>query len=242
MQKILYEKFFNMEKEHWWFQARKDIVLKLISLHIELKKNFKIMDIGCGTGMMLEEIKNKFSITAIGIDNSEEAVRFSKKRGLNIILSSAEKIEQNSESIDLIMALDLIEHIENDIASLKEFNRVLKKNGYVLLTVPAFNCLTSAHDVINEHKRRYQLGELKNKVEEAGFKVIKISYYNSLLFLPILIVKVIKKITIDKHDHLKKENYIVNAVLNKIFSSETFLLKYFDLPIGASIICLAKKK
>lgn len=242
MQKILYEKFFNLEKDHWWFQARKTIVLKLISQHVELNKNFKIIDVGCGTGMMLEAIKNTFSITAAGIDNSPEAIRFSKKRGLNIFLSSAEKIEQKTDSIDLIMALDLIEHIENDVASLKEFNRVLKKNGHVILTVPAFNFLFGAHDAINEHKRRYQLKELKNKIELAGFKIIKISYYNSLLFLPIIIAKLIKKITKDNHDHLKKENNIVNFILNKIFSSEAFLLKYINLPIGASIVCLAQKK
>lgn len=242
MQKILYEKFFNLEKKHWWFQARKIIILKLISQYIELNENFKIIDVGCGTGMMLEAIKNTFSIDATGIDNSPEAIRFSKKRGLNIILSSAEKIEQQTDSVDLIMALDLIEHIENDIASLKEFNRVLKKGGYAILTVPAFNCLMGAHDAINEHKRRYQLKELKNKIELTGFKIIKISYYNFLLFLPIIITKLIKKIIKDNRDHLKKENNIVNSILNKVFSSETLFLKHFDLPIGASIICLAQKK
>lgn len=242
MQKIMYEKFFNLEMEHWWFQARKNIVLKLISRHIELKKNFKILDVGCGTGMMIEAIKNTFQINAAGIDNSPEAIKFSKKRELNIFLSSAEKIEQKADSIDLIMALDLIEHIENDAASLKEFNRVLKKHGYLILTVPAFNFLFSAHDAINEHRRRYRLKELGNKINLAGFKIIKISYYNSLLFFPILAAKLIKKLTKDNHDHLKKENYIFNFILKKIFSSESFILKYFNLPIGASIICLAQKK
>lgn len=242
MQKILYEKFFSLEKEHWWFQARKTIVLRLISQHIELNESFKIFDVGCGTGMMLEAIRDTFSITATGIDNSPEAVRFSKKRGLNILLSSADKIEQKADSVDLIMALDLIEHIENDIASLQEFNRILKKGGYALLTVPAFNSLFGTHDLINEHKRRYQLKELKNKLECAGFKIIKISYYNSLLFLPILIAKLIKKLTKDNHDHLYRENYIVNFALNKIFSSESLILKHFNMPIGASIICLAQKK
>jgi len=242
MEKMLYEKIFNLENNHWWFQARTKIIFFILTNYIKITNDFKILDIGCGTGLMIKKIKNKFKNSQIlGIDSSSEAVRFCKKRGLDIILASADKTNQTSSSFDLIMALDLIEHVKQDTNALKEFNRILKNNGYILITVPAFEFLFDIHDKLADHKRRYTTKKLKLKLKSTGFKIIKISYYNTFLFIPIIILKLFKKITGSNQDHIQKENFILNYLCKIIFSSEFFILKYFNFPFGVSIICLAQK-
>ncbi len=244
MDKQLYEKFFDLEDKHWWFQARKNIVFELLSHYLEkdsLNGNFRALDVGCGTGLIAKEMENKYKINVTGIDNSPKAVRFCKRRGLKIILNAAEQINQPASSSDLVTALDIIEHLKKDSAALEEFNRVLKMKGLLLVTVPAFQFLFDSHDVINHHKRRYTTGELKQKVESAGFEVVKISYYNTFLFPLVLIAKLFKKITGSSSTNLTEVNHLLNYVLKSIFSKESAFLKYFNFPFGVSIICFAKK-
>ena len=238
----MYKIFYEIQKTHWWFVVKKIIILEQIKKYFNKSENSKILDIGCGSGLMLNSL-NQFGKT-YGMDNSVEAVKFSKEiyNGEVRIGNLPTDLPYSVKIFDLIIALDVIEHIECDIESLEAINSLLKSDGMAIITVPAYMFLWSSFDDINEHKRRYTLNELKNKLIKANFKIVKISYYNTILFP---IIYVIRKMSVilkkDPWSDLKKPNKIINYVLTKIFEIEKYLLREINFPFGVSIIAIVKK-
>jgi len=151
------------------------------------------------------------------------------------------------EMFDLVVALDVIEHITDDGAALSEYYRITKHNGILLLTVPAYSFLWGAHDEINDHKRRYVADELKNKVEKTGFTVGKLTYFNTFLFPFVLLARMgqrLMRMVNGRHkprSDLKLYPFIINDLLEAIFMLEEGLLRKYDLPYGVSLLCVAKK-
>ncbi len=180
-----------------------------------------------------------------GMDMSEEAIHFSRqifdgeiKKG-----SLPDDIPYPDNKFDVILALDVLEHIEEDQRSIEAIKNLLVKDGIVLITVPAFMFLWSSHDILNHHKRRYTLKELENKLKSAGFKIERISYFNSILFLPILLYRVFGRLMnkVRSFD-AKMPSPALNHILAGIFQLETFILRFLNLPFGVSIIAIARKK
>jgi len=244
MKEVMYDYFYQIEDKHWWFQGRRKIVMELIDKYYKKTPGAKVLDVGCGTGMMLKYLSKYGEVW--GTDKDPKAIEYSKTKAPNTEIISGSIPEKIPEGkFDLVTALDIVEHIERDVEALKVIFNTLKNNGVLVMTVPAYQFLWSTHDEINEHKRRYQLPELKEKLERAGFNIIKISYYNVLLFLPIAFFLLLKKLFGSKKpkSHFEKmPNYIVNWLLEKIFSSERYLLPFFNFPLGVSIIAIASKK
>ncbi len=241
MKKYLYEELFNLEDKHWWHIAKRTIVYQLIEKYAE-KKNPRILDIGCGTGKNIEKFKNLG--TVYGLDSSTEALKFCKRRGLkNLILGSAEKIPLKEKSFDMITLLDVLEHTD-DNKTLKESYRILRKDGFMIITVPAFKWLWSKWDMILHHRRRYTSDSLIAILERNNFQVRKISYMYSFLVLPALIIRMIKSISIKQpySSDFKLSSSLLNFIMNKITKFESFFVKYFGIPIGTSIIAVAQKK
>jgi len=150
----------------------------------------------------------------------------------------------------LVCAFDVIEHIEDHESALQEMYRVLKKDGRVFITVPTFNILWSSHDEINHHFRRYKIGELRRLLESNGFKIEYSSYFNSFLFLPIFIVRMISKLIPQKKNSTSTgsdfekmgANNLLNQLLYKIFKSELFFLsKKIKFPLGVSAMIIGRK-
>jgi len=241
MKKYLYEDLFSLEDKHWWHIAKRTIVHQLIEKYADRKKA-KILDIGCGTGKNIEELQNLG--TVFGLDSSPEALKFCKKRGLkNLILGSAEKIPLNEEFFDIITMLDVLEHTD-DNKTLKESYRILKEDGLIIITVPAFNWLWSRWDIILHHRRRYTTLSLIAILEKNNFHVRKISYMYSFLVLPALIIRMIKSINVKQPyaSDFKLSSSLLNFVMNKITRFESFFVKYFGVPVGTSIIAVAQKR
>jgi len=241
----MYDYFYQVEDKHWWFQARKDIVMKLIDEYYNFKANTKVLDIGCGTGMMLKHLSKYGEVW--GIDKDLKAVKYAKKKApkAKIILGSLpERLPK--EKFDLVTVLDVIEHIDKDQEALKAAANILKSQGVLVITVPAYRFLWTGHDEMNLHKRRYTVGELKTKINNAGFKIRKISYYNSFLFLPIALAKFFKRFfgrqRITSHLSNTVPPRFINQFLKVIFSSEKYLLPYLNFPFGISIVVIASKK
>ncbi|MDI6892099.1 MAG: methyltransferase domain-containing protein [Actinomycetota bacterium] len=145
-------------------------------------------------------------------------------------------------SFDFVIALDVLEHIENDQQILKEFYRISKVGGRIMLTVPAYQFLWGSHDELYSHKRRYQRTRLERMIEKAGFKVEKISYVYVLFFIPLYFLRRFKKFLRLKKDDFIKFPPALNRFLTWLNGLELHCLTKFNLPFGTSIFCIGKKE
>ena len=225
----------NQEK-HWWFQARKKIIEQIVS-EIKLKKKNNILDFGSGSGVNLNMLE-KFGLVDIHEKNKFARVAIKNKNKKIKNLYSTLKIRKNF--YDLILIADVIEHVKKPKNLLRSLKKFLKKDGHILITVPAYQFLFSKKDKALGHYRRYNKKLLKNELLE--FNIEKISYFNTLLCPPIIIMTLLNKLL--NRDYIKQvettPNFILNKVCYFIFSIEKYFLKYFNLPFGISIYVLIK--
>lgn len=238
----MYRMFFNVQREHWWFVTRKNIVLDTIDRYLEKSDGPNILDIGCGTGVMLDALGETGKVC--GMDMSDEAISFTRE----IFSGPVEKgslpddVPYENGSFDLITALDVIEHIDRDLDSLKTIHALLAPEGKVIITVPAYMFLWSAFDDLNEHKRRYTRPELERKLLDAGFRIEKLSYYNTLLFPLVFAVRMLNKLlNRDGASDVEMPSRPVNSILEAVFGVEKYLLKYLNFPFGVSVLAVARK-
>jgi 2-polyprenyl-3-methyl-5-hydroxy-6-metoxy-1,4-benzoquinol methylase len=238
----MYRLFFQVQQKHWWFVTRKKVVLAAIDKYVDKNINLKILDIGCGSGVMLTALE-KLGQT-FGMDMSDDAINFSKE----IFNGKVEKgflpdqLPYEPNFFNLITALDVIEHIDQDIESLQAIHSLLSSEGKAVITVPAYQFLWSKFDDLNEHKRRYTLTELRTKLITAGFTIEKISYYNTLLFPIVFLVRLLNNILQrDGASDIDIPNSFLNYILEKVFSLEISILRWINLPFGISILAVVGK-
>ncbi len=243
----LCESLFEMEKKHFWHAGRKEIIWKMLNLFTKKKiNNLKMIEFGCGNGNILHYLKTK-GLDMEGADASLPALNFCKKR-VDVPLYQIDPKKQTlpflSESYDIAGLFDVLEHIEKDQELLNEIYRICKKRGKIIVTVPANKHIWSYFDILSGHKRRYSKNELALKLEKAGFKIEKISFYMFFLF-PFMFLR---KAGIFKNKNKQfnalleiKTLPVVNDMLLSILKLEKILLPKFSLPFGASLICIAKK-
>jgi SAM-dependent methyltransferase len=245
MQQHTYAIMNRVEDSHWWFVGRRLILEEFLRQIIRNPKsgirNPKILDVGCGTGANLEMLA-QFG-AAEGVDVSEEALEFCRAKGLKTHKGLAEKLPFADESFDLVTALDVVEHLDNDVAGLREMHRVLKSGGRTLIFVPAFMWLWGVQDDISNHRIRYTKKQIVERLEKAGFEIERATYANWTFFVPILAGRTLMKITGIKPESENNVNVsALNGVFGKIFGAERFWLKNFGFPFGVSIVITARKK
>jgi SAM-dependent methyltransferase len=246
MQPHTYAIMREVEDTHWWYVGRRRIISSFVKricddLRAEGKAEPRILDIGCGTGGNLETL-SQFG-DAEGVDISREALDFCRARGLTKVREgAAETLPYEAGSFDLVTALDVVEHLDDDVAGLRELRRVLGPGGRCLLFVPAFMFLWGVQDDVSNHRRRYTLSELKAKLHEAGFKLERASYANITFFGPILLGRLLMRVTGFKPPSENNVNIgMLNGFLGNIFGAESWWLQRTNLPFGVSIICVARK-
>jgi SAM-dependent methyltransferase len=235
----------NVEDSHWWFVGRRAILESFLS---RIRSSFiihhsplTILDVGCGTGANLEMLK-QFG-DAEGVDVSDDALEFCRLKGLKVHKGLAESLPFADESFDLVTALDVVEHLDDDIAGLKEMNRVLKADGKTLIFVPAFMWLWGVQDDISNHRIRYTREQIVERLNAAGFKIERATYANITFFLPILLGRFLMKVTGIKPESENNVNVsALNGIFGRIFSAEKYWLKKSNLPFGVSIVVVATKK
>ena len=243
MQEQLYDYLHAIEEKHWWFLARKKIILKLIDIYHARNEQDKILDVGCGTGMMLKALLERGNVW--GLDTSEKAVRYSAEKapGARMILGSFPR-DLPRDSFDIITVLDVLEHIDEDAKALAALKGVLAPDGIAVITVPAYQWLWTNHDLANEHKRRYTVPELKQKILDAGLTITKISYYNTFLFLPVALSKLVNRSFFPQtqsHFGATPPPQWINRALETIFSFEKRLLPFVNFPFGVSVIAVVRR-
>lgn len=233
----LYEK----EIFYWWSVAKRREVLAVYFKFCKQAQFRKILDVGCGGGSLISVLKNCGKV--FGIDSSFKACKYSKEKIDNILQSDALRLPFKDGCFDAIFALDLIEHIDNDINVLREINRVCARGGICVITVPAWRCLWSERDVWLGHKRRYTVRNLKTAVEKAGFKTVECSYIHGLLFIILYLANKIKRVL--RYDKIKTDIIAVPDLLNSflihLFEVERKIFFAINFPLGTSVICIAKK-
>lgn len=244
MMEHTYPILYEVEQSHWWHVGRRRIIASLVEEICRQVKDRRprILDVGCGTGanlLMLSEYGD-----AEGVDISEDALAFCRERGLNKVKhGAAEELPYEDCAFDLVTALDVVEHIDDDVASLREMRRVLRPDGRVLLFVPTFMFLWGLQDDVSNHRRRYRLPELHRVLEQAGFEVERSTYANITFFAPILLIRQLMRLTKVKAE---TENNINVPALNGLFGwllgSESTILRYINLPFGVSGLCVARVK
>jgi SAM-dependent methyltransferase len=238
-----YAEMYKLESFYWWFVARRSL-LEFIMKEVRPEVGDPLMlDVGCGTGINFSVMK-KFG-AAFCVDASEEALKFSKKRGVDdLVLSPVESLPFETSTFDVVTALDVLEHVDDDLRAIDELKRTLKEEGLLIITVPAYGFLWSEHDEALHHRRRYAASELRNKLTSGGFDVERISYYITFLFFPILLVRfvqsVFKKSVRAKTSHIILPSWL-NSLLIGILAFERFLLRWINFPFGVSLVCLARK-
>ncbi|MCX6732106.1 MAG: class I SAM-dependent methyltransferase [Candidatus Roizmanbacteria bacterium] len=215
-------------------------LLQLINTYTQ-KKGISILDVGCGTGKNLEFLAHHGEVW--GVDISEEALLFCKKRGLlQVKKGEAEKLPFESETFDVVCALDVLEHVD-DIKSIKEVKRVLKDEGSIVITVPAFHWLWSKWDEILHHKRRYTKRDLEKVLVKEGFVVQRNTYIHSFLIIPVFIVRKLKELQHKTYSSDFQINSIfTNRILHFISKLEQMWVNRYDMPLGTSVLCIAQKR
>jgi SAM-dependent methyltransferase len=245
MQQHTYSIMYEVEGTHWWFAGRRRILesfLERIVHDLNIKdRPPRILDVGCGTGANLEML-SRFG-EAEGVDVSADALAFCHARGIERVrLGAAEKLPYEDGSFDLVTALDVVEHLDDDAAGLSEMRRVLRSQGRALLFVPAFMFLWGVQDDISHHRRRYRLPQLLQTVRAAGFEIERATYANITFFAPILLGRALMRAT---RLRPASENNItissLNGVLGRVLGAESRLLRRLNLPFGVSALCVARR-
>lgn len=248
-----YKEYYLLERNHWWFKARERIISNLIKKFISennySSKEISILNIGCSTGRSSEYLSEFGKVTSIEYD--EFCCEFAReKTGLEIIHGSITELPFSVEKFDLVCAFDVIEHVEDDQLAVNEMKRVLKENGIIFITVPAFMSLWSHHDIINQHFRRYKLSEVDRlfKLDKRG-KTIFSSYFNFFLFIPIYFFRKLSNLLKigDKRkgagsDFETFNPGLVNTLLYHLMKTESYFINSkISFPFGVSILYVWKK-
>jgi ubiquinone/menaquinone biosynthesis C-methylase UbiE len=244
MQPAAYDVVHDLEESHWFFVARRRILSRLLDETLGGVSNPRILDVGCGTGATMGFLERYGEVT--GIDVSPQALKYAREQGRSrLCLAHGEHLPFVEGSFDLVTALDLLEHLEQETVGLGEMWRVLRKEGRLLAMVPAFGFLWSDFDRFSGHYRRYTSRELRNKVESAGFEISRLSYFNTLLFPLVWGVRRFKTLVgrwRAFRSDLEMPTPGLNSLLASVFSLEGKLMAHWDLPFGVSLICIAAKR
>jgi SAM-dependent methyltransferase len=251
MDKNYYKRYYTLEREHWWFTARAEILMSHIRRVFTNRTDLKILNIGAATGYSSELLQQFGTVTSIEFD--EECYKFTRDVvKISIQQGSILELDFPDNMFDLVCAFDVIEHVDDDRLAVSEMRRVAKTGGVMFVAVPALMFLWSEHDVVNHHFRRYSSKILRGLFEEHDAPIFH-SYFNFLLFFPIAAIRLLLRIFTKKHlakpedtqsdfDNFKSGG-LVNSILKNVFLSENILLKQFiSLPIGVSILSSWRKK
>lgn len=239
------EQYHRLEENHWWIQARRSMVRALV-LQANPDRACRILEIGCSGGPMMEQLRKDGYGHVTGIDISADGIEICHQRGLtNAHVMDAQKLTFPDESFQLITASDVLEHLPDAPQAIREWWRVLKPGGSVIVFVPAFQFLWSEHDEINKHFRRYRRAELRQLLADHGFTVTRSSYWNFLLFGPVSVIRLVKRILPQPRDHrsdIRPTPSLFNSLLAWLMRCEnSLLLRGINYPFGVSVMTIGRK-
>lgn len=241
MESQAYHDIHRIENELWWYRGRRMVCRGLLRRALGAAPDRRVLDVGCGTGFNFGMLSEFGAVE--GVEPSEEGMAYCRSRGLTgVVQAEAHALPYPDATFDLVTALDVIEHLDDDVAALREFQRVLKPGGHLLLYVPALPVLFGRHDRIVHHRRRYMLGGLQRVVAAGGFQLLHASYVN-LLVLPLVVLARLALALVPHRPHVEMglPPGPVNRLLTRFCKWEVPWVLGRGLPLGMSLVALARK-
>jgi len=239
MERQVYDRMAELDQQHWWYRARREVLDALIRRRVRPPHNARILEIGCGTGHNLAMLGAFGSVEAIEVDPAARAMA-EQRLGRPVSAAPLPGLAGVPERhFDLIGSFDVIEHIADADAALASIATRLKPGGKFVMTVPAHQWMWSAHDLVNHHQRRYSKASLKQLIDRSPLQLEALGYFNSLLFPVAVAARLAGKLTgkDDGDDTLPPAP--LNAVLEKVFAQEARLIGRVPLPPGLSLFAVA---
>lgn len=234
-----YEIMDRIEHDHFWFVAKRKYLSVVLSKY--LPQGGKMLDVGCGTGAVMEFLKNKGEVE--GVDMSDTALNFCRQKNLKVEKGLANEMPYSTDTFDAVFALDVLEHLDNPAGAVKEAARVLKEGGLFVATVPAHQWLWSPHDVSMHHKKRYAKQDFA-QLFTGDFDILVISWIHAFILLPAMFVRLLRNILNKKENtsDVKEASPLVNKLMSVFYFVEISIFKlFYSLPFGLSLLVVAKK-
>lgn len=224
MEEHVYQQLYDLEDGHWWFRGRRAVLWAMLR-RAGVPDSPRVLDAGCGTGRNLAEFGRLG--TAQGVDPSPQAIEFCRRRGLGEVEAAGiEALPFADGAFDLILATDVLEHVERDDVAASELRRVAAPGALLVVTVPAYRWLWSQHDDSHHHLRRYTAGGLRRRLAAAGWRPVLLTYFNSLLLPPIALVRTIAR----RQSRGRTDYQLTGGVLNRVL----------ELPMRAEAALIAR--
>lgn len=236
-----YAIMFRVEDRHWWYRALRAMLRR--SWRYVNASRPRLLDVGCGTGANLASLRGLAH--GVGIDMATEAVRFCRERGETVTaVASALELPFPDASFEVVLSCDVLCHrsIADKAAPLRQMHRVLKPGGLLMLNLPAYQWLLSSHDTYVHTDHRFTRAECLRLLRDSGFTPIYATYWNTLLFPPILLVRLWRKMSPPRASDLDAgSGERLTFVFRALFSIEHALLRLAPLPFGLSVFVVGRK-
>ena len=235
------ERLASFEEWYWWHRARRSVVCRVLGRYVQ--PSARVLDVGCGTGATTAALRRFGSV--IGLDMGLAALRHARARGLPVARGSAEQLPLGDARLDAVVALDVLEHLDDDRRALREILRALRPGGVLLVTVPAYPFLWSSHDEALGHRRRYRLAELRDRISGAGFQIALCSYVMASV-LPVAVVVRFAERLRPPRQRPSESGYIrlprlLNDALAQLTSLSGWLVGFMSLPFGLSVLAVGRR-
>jgi SAM-dependent methyltransferase len=246
-----YKTYFAIEKDHWLMKVRRRIVRDQLEKYARVllappgEAAKKILDFGSGSGFLVNELQ-KQGIDAYGVDNSAEAISYGTSLDIKnlSVLANKSPLHFADGYFDCVLAMDVLEHLPEEQYVLSELKRVLKKDGVLVITVPAYMFLWGRQDEVSQHFRRYTMGRIIEVIRTSGdFDILKRSYFNTFLFPLVALVRMGSWLLNHKGQgsDFEMNNKLLNMLFFAIFDLERRILRVLNYPFGVSILLVLKK-
>lgn len=241
MERVVYDRIRVLEQSHWWFAGRRKILTGLIG-ELALPDRARILEVGCGAGGNIEMLRRFGAVKAMEPDASSRAYA-SERHGMTVddgLLPDGAPYAP--ASFDAVCAFDVVEHVDDDAATVRALAKLLDRDGWLVVTVPAYGWMWSGHDEAHHHKRRYTRAAMERLVGDAGLEVVRASYFNSLLLPMAAGVRLAKRALRIRTEDDAMPPATINRLLARVFGSEAGWLRRRSLPFGLSIVVIGRRR
>jgi SAM-dependent methyltransferase len=241
-----YEKLDRLDRRHWFYRGKRDVVRSWIDRFLQLQRDDLVIDAGCGTGVFLEEMSCRCRV--LGLDDHAESITLAMPKlrpvGGDVLQTSLEHVDLPDGCASVVTLLDVLEHIDDDAAVLKEMIRLVRPGGVVVITVPALRALWSDWDVALHHRRRYHQRELLNLSNQPGVEMLHCAYFNSAALPAIAAVRAWRKLRPPRPGAERAEDRIPNPLANWFLYQSLVIparWRWFHPPAGVSLLAVLRR-